>query len=130
MRISLFTSLTLRIIITILSFLPLTVSASQEKTLTREQVLKDAKTTENLLKKYHANLYAHRKPKQIKSIWNKAKSQLPKNPNFLDAATLAQQMLAAVCDEHTLVYLTDDWILRNGNYSRGEIFRNFPKRGS
>lgn len=105
---------------------PVDVS-SATSALTRKQVLEDAKATEVLLKKYHPNLYAHRTPKQLQSIWRNAKSQLPDNPNYLDAATLAQQMLAAVCDEHTLIKLSESWFSNNWIYSDGKISGFFPR---
>lgn len=111
----------------LISFQILVDVSSAEPALTRKQVLADAKTTEALLKKYHSNLYAHRTPKQLQSLWRKAKSQLPDKPNYLDAATLAQQMLAAVCDEHTLVTLSDSWVSSNWVYGNGEISGFFPR---
>ena len=107
-----------QIIAGMLLFLTLVDSAVSQTALTRKQLLEDAKTTEDLLKKYHPNLYAHRTSKQIKSIWNAARSQVPDNPNFLDAATLAQKMLAAVCDEHTFVHLDEKWIYRKDRATR------------
>lgn len=102
-------------------------TASSQTALTRAQVLEDGKTTENLLKKYHPNLYAHRTPKQINRIWSKARSQVPENPNFLDAATLAQKILAAVCDGHTLVRLNEGWISDNWIYTNRKINGFFPE---
>lgn len=102
-------------------------TASSQTALTRAQVLEDAKTTENLLKKYHPNLYAHRTPKQINRLWSKAKSQVPDNPSFVDAATSAQKILAAVCDEHTLVSLNASWISNNWVYKNRKINGFFPK---
>lgn len=115
------------IIALFISFQILVDVSSAEPALTRKQVLADAKTTETLLKKYHPNLYAHRTPKQLQSLWRNAKSQLPENPNHLDAATLAQQMLAAVCDEHTLINLSESWVSRNWIYSKGKIFGFFSR---
>ena len=91
-----------RIIISALTFL-LPLNATAKSTLTRAQVLEDARTLEDLLKRYHPNLYAHRTPKQIGVLWANAKGRVPDSPDYLDAATMAQQMLAAVCDEHTEV---------------------------
>lgn len=91
--------------------------AFAQKALTREQVFEDAKITEEILKKYHPNLNAHRTQAQIEAIWAEAKARLPESPNVLDAATLIQQMLAAVCDEHTSVKPEKDWISKEGQVS-------------
>jgi len=40
-----------------------------------------------------------------------AQSQVPESPNILDAVTLSQKMLAAVCDEHTRAALNYNWIV-------------------
>lgn len=102
-------------------------TAASQTTLTRAQALEDAKATENLLKKYHPNLYAHRTPKQINRLWSEAKSQVPENPDFLDAATLAQKILAAACDAHTQVNLDKNWISDNWVNKDGKISGVFPK---
>ncbi|MEM1045316.1 MAG: S41 family peptidase [Pseudomonadota bacterium] len=99
------------------AFLPILFfpgSVFAKNNLDRDQVLRDAKTTEDLLKKYHPNLYAHRTARQIATIWSDARAQVPDNPTFLDAATLSQKILAAACDGHTQIRLNDTWIHGNG----------------
>ena len=83
--------------------------AFAEETLTPQQILKDAKQLEFLLRKYHPNLHAHRSIQQLNILWKTAKSDLPEKPVFLDAVTLFQKQLAAACDEHTLVRKTRRW---------------------
>ncbi len=87
----------------------MTSYAFSQSTFTRDQVLQDAQSLEKLLKKYHPNLYAHRQPSKLNSIWKNVKSKLPNSPSYLDAATLFQQILAAVCDEHTEVLRNNRW---------------------
>jgi len=100
-----------------LAFQLSTHTASSQTALKRAQILEDAKATENLLKKYHPNLYVHRTPKQINRLWNEARSEVPENPDFLDAATVAQKILAAVCDEHTTIKLNKSWLFGRGHIS-------------
>ena len=81
--------------------------------LTKQQVLEDANQVERYLKKYHPNLYSHRSPKELKRLWVKYKSQIADQSNYLDAVTLYQKMLAAVCDEHTGVQLDQSLVSQN-----------------
>ncbi len=110
-------SLTACLFATCISIVSFTEPVFAQKALTREQVLQDAKVTEDILKKYHPNLNAHRTQAQIEAIWTEAKARLPESPNVLDAATLIQQMLAAVCDDHTGVRSEKDWISKKGEVS-------------
>ncbi|MEM1045315.1 MAG: S41 family peptidase [Pseudomonadota bacterium] len=103
-------SLTTCLSVACISIFSFTEPTSAQKVLTREQVLQDAKVTEEILKKYHPNLNAHRTQAQIEAIWDEAKARLPDSPNVLDAATLIQQMLAAVCDEHTGITSDQKWL--------------------
>ena len=80
--------------------------------LTRSDILQDAKQVEKRLKKYHPNLLAHRTSKQLRSRWNTLKKDIPAYPNYLDAATFFQKMLAAVCDEHTKIELKNKLVLK------------------
>ncbi|MEO1398507.1 MAG: S41 family peptidase, partial [Pseudomonadota bacterium] len=73
------------------------------------------------LRAYHPNLYAHTGPKRLRGRFKGITSSVEGPMTFWQAAAKAQQMLVAVCDEHTSITLS-----RSTLYKRARRGQEYP----
>ena len=90
----------------ILSFTKPVFASENKSSFSKKQVMSDLTQVVRLLKKFHPNLYTHRRPKEFQAIVKKVRGDLSEGMSRLDAITQIQKILASVCDEHTSIVLS------------------------
>ncbi|MEM1039033.1 MAG: S41 family peptidase [Pseudomonadota bacterium] len=83
-------------------------------TFSTQDVRSDLKLLRTLLRAYHPNLYTHTRPKQLNARFNAVMGSVKGPMDFWNAAVKAQQMMAAVCDEHTSIRIDHSMMRKHG----------------
>ncbi|MEM8750460.1 MAG: S41 family peptidase [Pseudomonadota bacterium] len=91
------------------------LALSPEAKVSAEKVRSDLKYLRKLLSRTHPNLYAHKGPKKLRREFNAIEAKVKGEMRMGEAMVRVQQLLAAICDEHTSINLRDtfehiDWI--------------------
>ncbi|MEM9676965.1 MAG: S41 family peptidase [Pseudomonadota bacterium] len=92
---------------------PATGSANAT-TFSAQDVRTDLKLLRTLLRAYHPNLYAHTTRKKLNTRFNAVVGSVKGPMDFWNAAVKAQQMMAAVCDEHTSIRIDHSMMKKHG----------------
>jgi len=82
-------------------------AATKIRILSEESALADFEQLYTLLRQDHPNLYAHTSPKKLKLIYNEERAKMKGPVKLSDLFGSVSKLLAAVCDEHTVVSLND-----------------------
>ncbi|MEM6461089.1 MAG: S41 family peptidase [Pseudomonadota bacterium] len=106
----------------------------------REQLRADLTEIYDLLKRYHPNLTTHTTRADMNALYQRITSALPEAASREQTYFLFTELVGAVCDEHTILYMDKEtsrrppdgwpWFTHSLIVSDGRLFMQDPENGT